>query len=264
VAGDLTSAFNFAEPNTARVPLPSTIGYIPPDKTTHPNYVPVPPANQALPVQEPGVRPARAVPYELHVRAHVNFEDGVLKIHFGNTGKVAAVYQVYSGDGQSGPWTYTVAPNTEIFDTWSITASDETGYDLSVFGPNGFLRAFKGGSVANLESTTIYDGHKYGIVLEIQNSGEKHVRVRVFDYYKGTTTEHELRPDEKIREFRSVEEFHGWYDFTIDTESDPSFQRRLAGHLETGFDSMTDPAIGASKHVTQGESGQTRAYASAT
>ena len=263
VIGDLTSAFNFASPNDRKVPLPSTVAYVPPDNIRHPDYVPVPPVDQALPVQESGVRPARAVPYELHVRADADLEDGLLRIHFGNTGKVAAVYQVYSGDGQTGPWTYTVGSNTEISDTWSITASGQTGYDLSVFGPNGFLRVFKGGSVTNLESSTIYDGHRYGIVLEIHNRGQTHVRIRVFDYYKGTTTERELRPDEKIREFRSLEEFHGWYDFTIEAESDPSFQRRLAGHLETGFDSMSDPAIGAAKSIAQ-EPSQTRAYASTT
>jgi phospholipase C len=123
---------------------------------------------------------------------------------------------------------------------------------------------FKGGRVANLETSAIYDDHKYGLVLEIQNRGETHVRIRVFDSYKGRTTDHELGPAEKIREFRSLEEFHGWYDLTIGTESDPGFQRRLAGHLETGFDSMSDPAIGASKHLAQVESGQTPAYASIT
>jgi phospholipase C len=264
VIGDLTSAFNFTSPNDRKVPLPSTVAYIPPDNTRHPDYVPVPPVIQALPAQESGVRPARAVPYELRVRADVDFAGGVLKAHFFNTGKLAAVYQVYSGNGQTGPWTYTVGPNAEVFDTWSIAASGQTEYDLSVFGPNGFLRVFKGGKIANLESNAIYDGHKYGLVLEIQNRGETHVRIQVFDYYKGRTTDHELRPDEKIREFRSLEEFHGWYDFTIGTESDPGFQRRLAGHLETGFDSMSDPAIGALKHVAQGESAQARAYASTT
>ena len=37
----------------------------------------------------------------------------------------------------------------------------------------------------------------------------------------------------------------GWYDLTIQVDSDPHFRRRVAGHLETGSDSMTDPAIGA-------------------
>jgi phospholipase C len=108
VSGDLTSAFNFASPNDSTVPLPSTVAYIPPDNVRHPDYVPVPPTVQALPVQEPGIRPARAVPYELHVRAAADFSSGVVTIHFGNSGKVAAVYQVYSGNGAGGPWTYTV------------------------------------------------------------------------------------------------------------------------------------------------------------
>jgi phospholipase C len=251
VAGDLTSAFNFAEPNTAKIPLPSTISYIPPDKTKHPNYVPAPPVNQALPVQEPGIRPSRAVPYELHVRGHADLADGVVKIHFGNTGKAAAVYQVYSGGGQAGPWTYTVGPHAETFDTWDITASGQTEYDLSVFGPNGFLRVFEG-SISenlktNLESSIIYDVRRYGVMLEIHNHGEGSSRVRVFDYYKNRTTELELDSDRKLTEFYSLENSYGWYDFTIETESDPSFQRRLAGHLETGYDSMSDPAIGAGK-----------------
>ena len=262
VAGDLTSAFNFAEPNTAKVPLPSTIAFMPPDHTRHPSFVPVPPVNQALPAQEPGVRPARPVPYELHVRAHADLADGEVKIYFGNTGKTAAVYQVYSGDGQTGPWTYTVGPNAEIFDTWSITTSSQNGYELSVFGPNGFLRVFKGSDQANLEIIAIYDVHKYGVVLEIQNRGGTLSRVRVSDYYTGRATEHELRPDETIREFRPLEKSHGWYDFTIETESDSGFQRRLAGHLETGYDSMSDPAIGSSKGPEEAESGQTRTYAS--
>ena len=238
--------------------LPSTVAYIPPDNTKHPDYVPVPPVNQALPVQEPGIRPSRAVPYELHVRGHADFADGIVKIHFGNTGKAAAVYQVYSGDGQTGPWTYTVEPNVETFDTWDITASGQTEYDLSVFGPNGFLRVFEG-SISeslktNLESSIIYDVRRYGVRLEIHNHGERSSRVRVFDYYKNRTTELELDSDQKLTEFYSLENSYGWYDFTIETESDPSFQRRLAGHLETGYDSMSDPALGTAKgqvHVEQ-------------
>jgi phospholipase C len=212
------------------------------------------------------VRPARPVPYELHVRAHADLEDGEVKIYFGNTGKAAAVYQVYSGDGQTGPWTYTVAPHSETFDTWDITASGQTEYDLSVFGPNGFLRVFEGSfseSIkANLESSIIYDVRRYGVILEIHNRGRKSSRVRVFDFYKNRTTEFELDSDQKLTEFYSLENSYGWYDFTIETESDPSFQRRLAGHLETGYDSMSDPAFGASKAQAQLEPDQTRAYAS--
>src|SRR6266478_3970933 len=54
VAGDLTSAFNFASPNEALVSLPSTASYVPPNQNRYPDYVPTSPSNQALPDQEPG------------------------------------------------------------------------------------------------------------------------------------------------------------------------------------------------------------------
>jgi hypothetical protein len=31
----------------------------------------------------------------------------------------------------------------------------------------------------------------------------------------------------------------------VDTETDPTFQQRLRGHVETGEDSVSDPSLGA-------------------
>jgi phospholipase C len=247
VSGDLTSAFNFRSPNDATVQLPSTVAYIPPDNQRHPDYVPVPPTVQALPVQEPGVRPARALPYELHVRARTDRTDRAVNIYFGNTGKVAAVYQVYSADGQSGPWTYTVAPDTELSDSWNLGSNGETDYHLSVFGPNAFLRVFKGSIAkgkANLGSSITYDIDSNGVLLGIRNHTETASTVSVFDLYTHKRVEFKLEADGELSEFWSLDRSYGWYDFRITTRSDPSFQHLLAGHLETGRHSMTDPAIG--------------------
>jgi phospholipase C len=247
VSGDLTSAFNFASPNDATVPLPSTVAYIPPDNQRHPDYVPVPPAVQALPAPEPGIRPARALPYELHVREMADFRNGVVNLRFGHTGKVAVVYQVYSGDSQTGPWTYTVAPDTELSDSWDLSANAQTEYDLSVFGPNAFLRVFKGsisGTKANLVTNIIYDVNNDGVILGIVNHGQESIAVSIVSSYSKITTTHWLKQNGEVREFFSLHSSYGWYDFTISTTSDPSFERRLAGHLESGRDSMTDPAIG--------------------
>lgn len=41
----------------------------------------------------------------------------------------------------------------------------------------------------------------------------------------------------------SLEATFGWYDFTVEVESDATFRQQIAGHLENGKDSMTDPAI---------------------
>ena len=254
VCGDLTSAFNFETPNAARVPLPSTVAYVPPDANRHPDYVPTPPAEQALPVQEEGVRPARAVPYELHVRATANLSDGTLKIHFANTGKAGAVFQVRSGGGdERGPWTYTVGPQAEVSDTWTVPASGQTEYDLSVYGPNGFLRSFNGSFLgenkANLDTRLIYDVDDCGVILEIHNQGAASRTVRVVEAYSNDTIIRSLRHGETLSQRWHLERSFGWYDFSVECESDDSFQHRLAGHVETGRDSMSDPAIGASKSL---------------
>ena len=84
--------------------------------------------------------------------------------------------------------------------------------------------------------------------------------MRVFDSYTEETIEHTLRPDESLSEFWSLQDSHGWYDFTVSTDSDQSFQWRLAGHLETGHDSISDPALGAPKRQAQVEPMHTPAY----
>jgi phospholipase C len=251
VCGDLTSAFDFATPKTARVSLPSTVAYMPPDTDRHPDYVPTAPAEQALPAQEPGIRPARAVPYVLSVRADADVANGKVTIHFGNSGKAAAVFHVRSaGDGR-GPWTYTVGPQAEVSDDWAIPANGQTEYDLSVYGPNGFLRTFKGnylgGNTANLDSNVVYDVERGGVTLEIRNRGATTRKVRIVEIYGKDTITHSLRPGENLSRLWRLEDSFGWYDFSVECESDTGFRQRLAGHLETGKDSMSDPAIGASK-----------------
>jgi len=247
VAGDLTSAFNFKTPNDATVPLPSTVAYIPPDNDRHPDYVPVPPANQALPAQETGTRPARALPYELIVRGEADFSKGAFNIFFASAGKTA-VYQVRSGDGSNGPWTYTVGRGAEVSDTWPVSAGGQTTYDLSVYGANGFLRAFKGSvsgkDKANLDVRSFYDVLRNGIILTVQNLGTASSEVQVTSAYTGQTFKQTLAPGQGLEKEWLLEQSFGWYDLTIEVASDSSFKYQLAGHVETGKDSVTDPAIG--------------------
>jgi len=58
-------------------------------------------------VLEPGTRPARALPYELHVHGEVDASQGGVRLFCTNSGKAGAFFEVRSGDGQTGPWTYT-------------------------------------------------------------------------------------------------------------------------------------------------------------
>jgi phospholipase C len=244
VTGDLSSAFNFASPNDGIVPLLSTVAYEPPNQNRYPDYVPTPPANQALPEQEPGTRPARALPYELHVNGDVDASQGGLRLFFRNTGKAGAVFQVRAGDGQTGPWTYTVGAGDETSDT--LGSRGATSYDFAVSGPNGFLRTFAGGLAAgsaNLTVRAIYDRESEGIALLIQNHGSSAEKVSIFDAYSGKTRTQLLHPQSSVTYVSGLQESFGWYGLTVRADSDARFQRQLAGHVETGRPSVSDPAI---------------------
>lgn len=47
-----------------------------------------------------------------------------------------------------------------------------------------------------------------------------------------------------VAEQRSLSRESGWYDFVITTDADASIEYHLAGHVENGEDSISDPAIG--------------------
>jgi phospholipase C len=245
VAGDLTSAFNFGSPNDAQVPLPSTIAYQPPDNNRHPDYVPAVPIDQALPTQEPGTRPARALPYELDVEGQVDALQTKLQLTFRNTGAAAAVFHVRAADGLSGPWTYTVGAGDELVDTFAAGGA----YDFSVYGPNGFLRRFADGvgiQRVSLSAQAVYDGGSGEITVLLRNDGSRALTVTIADAYSKQTRAVPLHAHGTFAFSDRLDGSSGWYDFLITSDSGPSFVRQLAGHVETGRDSVTDPMIGAS------------------
>lgn len=201
------------------------------------------------------MRPARAVPYELNARGQADFSNRTVSIYFGNSGKAAAVFHVRSGNSHSGPWTYTVGPNAVISDSWAFKANGQTAYDLSVYGPNGFLRSFKGSifgnNKANLEITSVYDAAHCSITLNIFNQETAACEVNILDAYTKETIVFELKPGQFLTRAWPLKATFGWYDFVVEVNSDSSFQQRLAGHVETGNDSMSDPVISASVETKQ-------------
>ena len=250
VAGDLTSVFNFATPNAAPARLPTTGGYLPPqselagtDGTTF-----VPTLNGVIlgvPKQEKGVRPARALPYQLDVQGAVNASNHTLTLTFVNTGKAAAVFQVRSTNAADLVRTYTVEPGKKLAGTWSVTSS----YNLSVYGPNGFARYFKGSigaSAAILDVQSICVFEEFGLIgWTITNVGTHNATVNVLDAYSGNRVTRLLQPHEKMFEAGwPLHEYFGWYDLVVTVAQDATFECRLAGHVETGRDSFSDPALG--------------------
>ncbi|HEV2678224.1 MAG TPA: phospholipase C, phosphocholine-specific [Aliidongia sp.] len=248
VCGDLTSAFDFANPNGAPAPLPSTAAYVPPDAVRHPDYVPVPPADQSVPPQEDGLRRARALPYELDAHGQVDLATARVQIRFTNSGAAGACFQVRSADASVAPRSYTVEAGKAISDAWAIGTG---GYDLSVYGPNGFFRRFKG-SVSGrtpsiIEVGSSYDAAGCGHGLVLANRGHAACRVILTNAYTGQDFAQVLTPGESVGRYWPLAGSFGWYDFTVRVAGDEGFLRHLAGHVETGRDSVSDPAIGADR-----------------
>jgi phospholipase C len=251
VAGDLTSVFDFKTPHATVTQLPSTVAYRPPDREKHPDYKPAPPAEQRMPVQEAGTRSARALPYELLVGARVDRAKRAVELSFRNTGKAAAVFQVRSGDGKSGPWSYTVGPAAELKDSF---AANESDYSFSVYGPNGFFRACSGDIAENavhVEVDAIYtvtrsgDGMAGpGIILQLRNADAGPREITIHDGYTRKTETLTIAGGATEEKAYPLDASFGWYDLLVSVDGDAHFLRHVAGHVETGRDSVTDPAMG--------------------
>jgi phospholipase C len=255
VCGDLTSAFNFKNPNADRdddheVKLPSTAGFLPSVSELSgagnpPTVVPTPTSVIiGVPAQEKGIRPARAIPYALSVHSTVNASAGTLELTFVNAGKAGAVFQVRSDSTTDPVRNYTVEAGKELPGTWTVTGS----YGLTVYGPNGFVRHFKGsigGGAAALSVHSEYgDDGEGSLFVSVRNIGSQKATVTVLDAYSGEKVVRALSAGGHFEGGLSCDRFHGWYDFVVTVAEDPGFERRLAGHIETGRDSFSDPAMG--------------------
>jgi phospholipase C len=263
VCGDLTSCFNFANPNGPLPALPSTESFLPSTQELAGQGAPsgvvlntsalqvaaaagLPAVTVGIPAQETGVRPARALPYEMDANATVS--GNIVALEFSNAGRQTVVFQVRSGDPTVLPRTYTVEPHKSLSGSWTV----QLAYDLTVYGPNGWMRAFKG-SVADGATligvqSSVDKGNFGAVTLKLTNRTQggtsEAINAQVLDAYTGQRTPVTLKSNAESVEHFPLEQFFGWYDLVVTADGDPSFEVRLAGHVETGRDSFSDPAMG--------------------
>jgi phospholipase C len=253
VCGDLTSAFNFENPNDVVPSLPSTAAFAPADKLRHPDFVPVPPTTQALPKQEPGVRPARALPYEFFVHGKMDGQNGKFELVFSNTGDAGANFLVYANDGAAAPLSYTVEAGKKLTDHLLVEAGSDGDYAFAVFGPNGFLREFRGSATkagkhdsANPEIANGYDVANGNVQIRLKNHGNSACVFTISNAYGSSVPRtHKVRPGDDVEVDWDLRSSYGWYDLTVTVDTDAKFKRRFAGHVESGRSSASDPAFGA-------------------
>ena len=236
VCGDLTSAFDFGRTSTSAPSLPGTAAYQPADSERHPDYKPVPPATGAVPVQESGVRPSRALGYALDVRASA--AAGKLGLAISNSGRLGAQLQARSTSMAGAPWSYTVGAGDAVSPSWPLTG----GYDLDLHGPDGFFRRFTGTAAAPVETSLTARGDD--VVLALHNASRSTVVASVVDAY-GKHPHRVVVPAGRTESVRvSTSNTGGWYDLAVTVAAVPSFGRALAGRLHTGRPGTSDPQLG--------------------
>ena len=246
VTGDLTSMFDFSDPDRSALQgLPSTVDAMARVIASSKLPAPVVPATQALPLQEGGQRPSRALPYALAVHAASDGRPG-LKLDFVNDGAATAVFSVYAAGAAAGPWFYTVGAGQRLSDRMPGLAVDKP-YAVAVHGPNGFLREFAGDptSTARPEAAVAYarDGATLLVTLANRGAAPCALTLRPLAYREAAPQTFELSPGASRMVRYPVAESDHWYDLVVE-DAVSGCSRRFAGHVETGRPSRSDPAFG--------------------
>ena len=101
---------------------------------------------------------------------------------------------------------------------------------------------------ADLDIDVRYDADDYALIIRITNQSHVACRVLVASAYDDKSVI-DLLPGGRALEKRwRLKQTFGWYDLLMTTSADRNFLRRVAGHLENGRDSVSDPALDGVTH----------------
>ena len=254
VCGDMTSAFNFADPNNAEFfsSLPTTTALAARARALPSRSTPTLPATLAMPQQAQGARPSRALPYELHTSAVCMPAAQQVSLTMANTGKAAAVFHVYDRlHLDRVPRRYTVEAGKQLKGSWALDA-DQGAYDLWVLGPAGYHRHFTGDVNALAASgkplpeiQVCYDVANGDLLLKLHNTGGAACtfNVRANAYFDTTAQTASVNPGGEHTLVWALKSSGNWYDFSVSVPTLPGYSRRFAGRLETGAHLVSDPAM---------------------
>lgn len=221
--------------------------------------------------QEPGVRPARALPYELYADGQLSPDKKSIQIVLKAGNKilrdksVGAPFninfptkylqeknnqQVYEARGYS---SYGIKPGDTLTDSWPIEKFENEQYHLQVNGPNGFLRELSGNQMdpaiaitCDYELAKGFNKKATGnLTLSLKSQDTAAHTIQIKDNaYKKAMIKKTISPG-NVHEIKiDLSKSHQWYDFTVSIDGENRFKRRYAGHVETGKASFTDPYMG--------------------
>ncbi|WP_431895021.1 phosphocholine-specific phospholipase C [Nonomuraea sp. bgisy101] len=241
VAGDLTSAFDFNPPAptteanagavgpevgaVGEVPQAGAGVVVPPFRVRWPA---TPPAVGRLATQEPGTRPARPLPYRPEASA-VLAGDG-LNVTMTDVGERGSHFALYPYAGE-----FEFPRQYDVLGTQTLTVPVKSGaYRLVLTGPNGFRREFAGsdaGAAAAVAVSSRGDGHLLTVTIANPGPARLSFTLEALEYGAGRKNAVVTPGGRTVLCWDTTS---GWYDLRLTVAEDPSFHRRIMGHLEDG------------------------------
>jgi phospholipase C len=242
VTGDLTAAFDFANPDFSIPTLPDTVPLITQSDAEKSFPAVAPPAEgaQVMPVQESGTRPHRPSELMPHAEVTVNRSAFTVTATMSNTGQVGVSLFVFPDKYLTASATpFTVVSGTDKTYTWTATKKNSYGYAFSIYGPDGFVRSFAGDIVA--ASTTTgqiprvtalpVTGSAPSLQLTLANDGTTAVTYTLtVNDYAGTTQTVTVGANGSTSVTWPVDS-NGYYDVIITANTSDGFTRRYAGRI---------------------------------
>ncbi|WP_443748085.1 phosphocholine-specific phospholipase C [Asticcacaulis solisilvae] len=222
VSGDLMSCFDFSRAEPEAVTLLQTADTARRARKILLPAMPKTPETLTAPVQETGIRPARALPYDIAV----DVIGGRLDMR-NQSPDTAVVLHVYCPARLSdAPLRYTLKAGG--------SESLPVDGDLFLLGPNGFHRRIIAPRTLPLDAA--FDGRTLHL------TAHDAVALRLADEaYGGTAQTLVLKPGETMKIAPDLSASYNWYDFSVTGDG---FALRFAGHVEDGQPSFSDPAFG--------------------
>jgi phospholipase C len=228
-----------------------------------------PAQSTVMSVQEKGVRPACALPYELYVNGNLSTDkkNFTISMQAGNSvfgdraaGSPFTVYAPgkFNTDTEEESaqvcrnWSFAVVAGDKLTYSWPVKAFENGRYQLRVNGPNGFYRAFSGTEKDPMCAVNVKYEREGGkgkltgnLLLSITNqdpANARSIEIKDLGKTKNSMTK-KIKGGDTHELVLKLGASYGWYDFKLGI-ADTSFEQHFAGRVEHGKETFTDPVMG--------------------
>lgn len=229
-----------------------------------------PSSSPLMPQQEPGIRPSCALPYQLYADGRLSADKKQFEVLLSAKDEIfgkqsaGSPFNIYlpgryaTGNGKwenIGSRSYAVKAGATLTDSWPVAAFENGIYHVRIYGPNGFYREYMGKASDPLVSVGCEYEQPKSLVKKLTGNmaltltnlhPSRSYQIEIVDHaYGNPPVQKTLAASGREQTIiLNLGKSYGWYDFSVRINGFADFERRYAGHVETGKDSHSDPAMG--------------------